>query len=87
MSKGLRTYEHTSVQQVKTTCSTLAASVPAPKLPYVATETLSDIKENDFKQDGEFQPRNDINPGEILKPLNFQAVQGCTFNISLNFKQ
>ena len=71
---------------MKTTCSTLAA-VPAPKIPYVSTETLSDFKENDFKQDGEFQPRNDINPGEILKPLNFQAVQGCTFNISLNFKQ
>ena len=66
---------------------TWAASVPASKLTYIATETLPDFKENDFKQDGEFQPQNDINPGEILKPLNFQAVQGCTFNISLNFKQ
>ena len=69
--EGLRTYERTSVQQVKTTCSTLAASVPVPKLQYAATETLSDFKENDFKQDGEFQPRNDIN-------LETTQFSGCT---------
>ena len=70
MSKEeLKSYERTSVQQLKTT---LAVSVPAPKLP-----------NDNFKQDGEFQPRNNVNPGEILKPLDFQAVQECTFNISL----
>ena len=51
LSKELRSDERTSVQQVKTTCSTLAASVPAPKLP-----------NDSFKQDGEFQPRNNVNP-------------------------
>ena len=66
LSKELRSDERTSVQQVKTTCSTLAASVPAPKLPNDSFKQDGEFQprklpNDSFKQDGEFQHRNNVN--------------------------
>ena len=72
---GVRSYE----KQVKSVCTILAP----------INENTVDSQENnqDFLRS---EPQTtDIKPIsvlELLKPLNFQQVTGCTFNISLNLK-
>ena len=74
---------------MKSVCSILAPT----------NENTSNIKDDDSKQpdesgsqaddlkcDGKENCRKPDVP-ELLKPLNFQQVTGCTFNIHLNLKQ
>ena len=85
--EGLRSYERTSVHQIKSACD---ATVPSKQ------------KENDGKQANlpiERKPEITqhvvnagnqppaIAPNDVLKTLNFQAVHGGIFNINLHINQ
>ena len=82
LKEGLRSYERTSVQQLKKAC---CATVPKK-------EKENDENQANMKQPQVTVPQDDTNkpansPADYLKTLNFQAVHGGVFNINLYIQQ
>ena len=81
--EGLKSYERTSVQQLKEAC---CATVP--KKEKENDENQANMKPIECKpqvtvpQDDTNKPAN--SPADYLKTLNFQAVHGGAFNINLH---
>ena len=94
LSKGLRLYEHTLIQQKQEVCTTLAAFVPPEnnntsehKPPLIQKKLNSDEKENQNPDNNNSVTHQfkKVNPADLVKQLQFKSMHECTVNMNMNF--
>ena len=82
---GVRSYERTSVEQLKSVSEILSTTIP---LPDASNKKNEDPNEDITEKAMELKPEP-VDPSHShggLRPFHIQRASGCTFNINVTMK-